>query len=239
MSQNPLPIRVLLADDHPVVRDSLRILLSRHESLQLVGEAATSREVLELAARVQPDIVVLDLCLLDGDSLLCLPQLKIVAPFAKVVAFTDDDDTDLPRRAVAAGVLGWVSKGEALETLLRAIECVHRGEVWLSRILMAEVLGQLTAHQTPTSNSVATSDAVSLAKIATLTPREREIIQLIGQGLKNKQMAARLFLSEKTIHSHLASIFQKLEVSDRLELAVFAHRHALLAPSLNSSATRS
>ena len=227
-SEKTAPIRVLLADDHAVIREALRFLISRQAHLRLVGEASACSEVLELAAREQPDIIVLDLRLRDGDSLACIPQLGLLAPGAKVIVFSGADDPEMPRRAVAAGALGWVGKGQPTEVLLRAIECVHAGEVWLERTLLAQVLSQLTHRSAPGGAAFVTSPAEA-AKIASLTPREHEIIHLIGQGLKNKQIAARLFLSEKTVHSHLASIFQKLEVSDRLELAIFAHHNGLLS----------
>ena len=229
MSESASPIRVLLADDHAVIREALRLLMGRQAHLHLVGEAATCRELLELAAREQPDVIVLDLQLRDGNSLEWIPQLGRLAPGAKIIIFSGADDPEMPRRAVQAGALGWVGKGQSCEVLLRAIECVHAGEVWLERMLLARVLSQLTHHSS--ASGAAMISPADIAKIATLTPREIEIIHLIAQGLKNKQIAARLFLSEKTVHSHLASIFQKLEVSDRLELALFAHHNGLLDTS--------
>ena len=225
-TDNTPPIRVLLADDHAVIREALRLLMGRQAHLHLVGEATTCREVVEVAAREQPDIIVLDLQLSDGSSLEWIPQLGRLAPGAKIIIFSGADDPEMPRRAVQAGALGWVGKGQSSEVLLRAIECVHAGEVWLERTLLARVLGQLTHHSG--AGGAPVISPADAARIATLTPRERDIICLIAQGLKNKQIAARLFLSEKTVHSHLASIFQKLEVSDRLELAIFAHHNGLL-----------
>jgi DNA-binding NarL/FixJ family response regulator len=118
--------------------------------------------------------------------------------------------------------MGVVLKEKAAETLLRAIERVHAGEVWLERAMMASVLSQMTrASQQPDPEA---------AKIATLTTREREVIALIGEGLRNRQIAERLFISETTVRHHLTSIFAKLEVADRLELVIYAFRHALVRP---------
>ncbi len=236
MSDIISPIRVLIADDHLVIREVLRVLFRQREHLQLVGEAASCREVIDCAALLQPDIIVLDLMLSDGSSLECLAQLRTAAPRAKIIMFSGMEDEALLRRAVAGGALGWVRKTASIEVLLRAIECVHAGEVWLERALVAQVLGEMIQHSSAVQNVVSPKPALVLspqdtAKIATLTVREHEIIELIGQGLKNKQIAAKLFLSEKTVHSHLASVFQKLEVSDRLGLAVFAHRNGLLSSS--------
>lgn len=239
MGEVASPIRVLLADDHMVIREMLRLLFSQQEHIQLVGEAESCRDLLDCAALQQPDIIVLDAMLSDGNSIECIPQLKTVAPNAKIIMFSGTEDEVLLRRAVVAGALGWVRKTTSIEVLLRAIACVQSGEIWLERALVAQVLGEMVQHSAVLAeeNSHKTSAPVpatpfseqDAARIAALTLREREIIELIGQGLKNKQIAARLFLSEKTVHSHLASIFQKLELSDRLGLAVFAHRNGLLS----------
>jgi two-component system nitrate/nitrite response regulator NarL len=217
------PIRVLLIDDHAVVRTGLRLLIESHSGLQIVGEAKNRSEALANAAEKQPDVIVLDLNLGDENALDFLPELLTAAGAARVLVLTAMPDPELHRRAVKLGVVGIVLKEQAADVLLRAIEKVHAGEVWLERAMIAHVLGQMTRHQSPTPLNP------EEAKIATLSVREYEVIALIGEGLKNSQIAKRLFISESTVRHHLTSIFNKLGVHDRLELVIYAYQHGLVA----------
>lgn len=244
MAEIYAPIRLLVADDHVFVCEMLQMLFEKLDRFQLVGEVENCRDVVQCAALQQPDVIVLDLILADGNSLVCLPKIKEVAPRTKIVVFSGIEDETVKRRAVTAGALGWVQKKHSIDTLVRAIKCVHAGEAWLERKFIAQVLSELTRHTnagalesrtnstfsaapTAVGNVVTNFSAKDAAKIATLTKREHEIIGLVSEGCKNKQIASRLFVSEKTVHSHLASIYQKLNVANRLELAVFAHRTGL------------
>jgi DNA-binding NarL/FixJ family response regulator len=218
-------IRVLIVDDHPIVRQALRLFCAGHPGVVIVGEAATCTEALTAAAQTQPDIIVLDLAFRDENAVDFIPELLAAAEGVRIVIFTGVDDPALQRHAVALGAMGVVSKDEAPEILLQAITKVHAGQAWLARTMMADVLGELTR-----TRSAQQLDP-EVAKIATLTPRERTIIALIGEGLKNRQIAKRLCLSEITVRHHLTAIFDKLGVIDRLELVVYAYRHGLAKPS--------
>jgi DNA-binding NarL/FixJ family response regulator len=217
------PIRILLVDDHLLVRTGLRLLVESHPGLQIIGEAKNRSEALASATIEQPDVIVLDLDLGEENALDFLPELLAVAAAARVLVLTAIPDTELHRRAVALGAVGLVLKEQAADVLLRAIEKVHAGEVWLERTMIAHVLGQMTRRQSPPQHDP------EVAKIATLTAREREVIVLIGEGLKNSQIAKRLFLSEVTVRHHLTSIFGKLAVHDRLELVIYAYQHGLVS----------
>ena len=218
------PIRVMLIDDHAVVRTGLRMLLESRAGVAVVGEAGNRRDALEGAAHMQPDVFLLDLDL-GGDSALdFLPELLATASSARVLILTGVRDPEAHRRAVRLGAVGLVLKEKAAEVLLKAIEQVHAGEVWLDRTLLASVLGDLTR-----ASLKQPSDPEAI-KIATITAREREVIGLIGQGLKNRQIGERLFISETTVRHHLTSIFGKLEVADRLELVIYAYRYGLARP---------
>jgi DNA-binding NarL/FixJ family response regulator len=217
------PIRILLVDDHVLVRAGLRLLIESRPGLQVVGEATNRDEALASAADTQPDVVVLDLDLGGNNSLDFLSELLTAAEAARVLVLTAASDPELHRRAVELGAVGIVLKEQAADLLLRAIEKVHTGEVWLERTMIAHVLGQMTRRQGHAQLNP------EEAKIATLTAREREVIVLIGEGLKNSHIAKRLFLSETTVRHHLTSIFSKLGVHDRLELVIYAYQHGLVS----------
>jgi len=218
---SPESVRVLLVDDHEVVRAGLRMLIESRPGLTVVGEAANRSDALAAAAREQPHLILLDLDLGDSNGVDFLPDLLTAAAGARVLILTGVRDSEQHRRAVLAGAMGVVVKEKAAEVLIQAIEKVHAGEVWLERSMMASVLdGMMRVGEVKPEDP-------ELAKIATLTEREREVIALIGHGLKNKHIGDRLFISETTVRHHLTAIFNKLSVADRLELLVYAYRHGL------------
>ena len=221
----PQPIGVVIVDDHAVVRTGLRMLIESRPGLLVVGEASNGAEALAVVARTQPDIIVLDLDLGGESGLECFPALRTAASTARVLVLTGVRDPELHRRAVRLGSMGLVRKEEAAEVLLQAIEKVHVGEVWLEPTMIASVLGEITGTR---ASQPLDPEA---AKIASLTEREREVVTLMSQGLRNKQIAERLGISETTVRHHLTSIFAKLGVTDRLELVIYTYRHGLTGPS--------
>lgn len=213
------PIRILMVDDHAMMRRSLCLLLENHAQVCVAGEAATGQEALKWLQSETADIVLLDLMLKTESGLELLPLLQQAAPQMRVIILTGWHETSMHRRAIALGAHGLVLKDQAFEVLFKAIERVHAGEMWIERNLMAEVIADMnTARHQPDPE---------VAKIATLSPREREVIEFLARGLKNKQIAAQLFISETTVRHHLTSIFQKLEVTDRVELVIYAFRHKI------------
>jgi len=217
----PQPIRVLLVDDHAVVRAGLRMLLESRPGLTVVGEAGDRPTALAMASRERPDIILLDLDLGGDSSVEFLPDLQAAARGARVIVLTGLRDAAVHRRSIELGAVGLIYKENAVEVLMRAIEKVLAGEMWLERSLMASLITELRAETAPQASDP------EAAKIASLTEREREVIALIAEGLRNKQVADRLSISEITVRHHLTSIFRKLGVSDRLELALYAHRQNL------------
>ena len=183
-----------------------------------MGWPATGSEALAIAASKQPNLIILDILLGDEDGLTILPELREVAKSARVLVLTGLRGSESHRRAMLAGAMGVVLKDHAAEVLIKAINKVHEGEVWLDRSMMGSVMQQMTEKKVEDPEKV---------KIASLTEREREVIRVVGEGLKNKQIAERLFISETTVTHHLSSVFSKLEVSDRLELIIYAFRHGL------------
>jgi len=217
-------MRVLLVEDHGIVRTGLRMLLESQPEITVVGEAATAAEMLTLVAPAQPDIVILDLDLGGENAAESIPALLEAAPAARILILTGVRDLEAHRQAVRHGAMGLVLKEKATETLLQALAAVRTGGVWLEPTLVAQVLSELT-HPRPTP-----PPSPEVAKIARLTEREREIITLIGEGLRNQRIAARLYISETTVRHHLNAIFAKLGVASRFELAVYAYQHGLATP---------
>jgi two-component system, NarL family, nitrate/nitrite response regulator NarL len=214
-------IRIELVDDHGVVRSGLRLLIESRSGWSVVAEASGSDEAVRAASREQPDVILLDLDLGADSGLDCLPRLRQAAPAARVLILTGLRDTELHQQAVRLGAAGVVVKDKAADSLLKAIERVHAGETWLDRMMTASLLAELAG------GTKARTEDPAAAQIATLTPREREVVSLVSEGLRNKEIAGRLHISEATVRHHLTSIFAKLEVSDRVGLTIYAFRHNL------------
>ncbi len=215
-------IRILLVDEQSIVRAGLKMLLESHPGLAVIGEAATLVEALALVTDA-PDIILLDLNSLSRQrSLDAIPQVMSTAK-AGLLLLTDEDDPEGDLNAIRMGAMGIVNKKEPAEVLLKAIERIHAGEVWINRAMMARVIGGMRHSNYPQT----INDDPEATKIASITDREREVVTLIGQGLRNKQIAERLFISEITVRHHLTSIFDKVGVSDRFELAIYSYRHGL------------
>ncbi|MGH9930137.1 MAG: response regulator [Pyrinomonadaceae bacterium] len=216
-------IQILLIDDHQVVREGLRMLLESQPGFKILGEAANGAAALEFLKKGKPDLILLDLDLGTENGLDLLPKLLEVAPEAKVLILTGVRTEAEHRRAILAGARGIVQKERATAHLIKAIEKVVEGEVWYDRTKMGSVFSDLLSSG---KNKDLSSDE---AKIATLTDRELQVINLIALGLKNKPIAERLFISETTVRHHLTSVFGKLSVSSRLELIIYAFKHGLAA----------
>ena len=214
------PIRILIVDDHAVIRSGLRMLIEQNQTMSVVGMAGTPDEALHLAKSERPDIIVLDLVLGEDDGLDVLPQLCEASPNSRVLVLTGVHTADSHRTAIRRGAMGIVLKQQAAELLMKAIKKVHAGEVWIDRAMMGSVLSDVRTGAREKLDSEG-------AKIKTLTPREREVIALVSEGLKNKQIGERLFITETTVTHHLSSIYSKLGVSDRLELVIYSFANSL------------
>jgi len=220
MPNTPPQIRIMIIDDHAVIRAGLRMLIEQDQTMSVVAQAGNRADSLLLAEKEQPDIILFDLMLGDEDGLEFLPALCDISPNSRVLVLTGVQTTESHRIAIRRGAMGIVLKQQAADLLLKAIRKVHAGEVWIDRSMMGSVLDDVRSERQQGTNSEAT-------KIASLTPREREVVALVSEGLKNKLIGERLYISETTVTHHLSSVFSKLEVSDRLELIIYAFRHGL------------
>lgn len=210
-------IRILIADDHLLFRDGVRKLLSAVPDFNVVAEAGHGDEVLEMTARHQPDVVLLDLTMPGQDGLITLQRLRSAHPDVKVILLTSSEERDEMLQAVRFGTAGIVQKSTPTELLIKSIRKVNAGEMWLDRSTTAEVVRQFAS-----KNEMPKRIAGRERDSSSLSSREREIVALVAQGYKNKEMAEKMFISEQTVKNHLHNIFDKLGVSDRLELALYA-----------------
>jgi DNA-binding NarL/FixJ family response regulator len=213
-------IKVLLIDDHAIVRAGLSLIIEKDAGLQIVGEAGSQAEALAAIQKVIPDVILLDIDLGAENGLDSMPALQAAAANARIIVLTGMRDTEMHSRAVNLGALGVINKENAQDVILQAIRRVYAGEAWLDPKLTATLLSQFTGANRKKEDPEA-------AKIASLSKRELEVVKLIGEGLKSKEIAERLFISEITVRHHLTSIFAKLEVSDRVELLLYSYKNGL------------
>jgi len=218
-------IRIVVADDHPIFRDGLCKLLALEEDFEVVAQAQDGRQVLDVLQQHEPDILLLDLKMPGLDGLATLQRLQVAKGRTRVIVLTASDDKNEFVQAMKLGTSGIVLKQTATELLIKSIRKVHAGEIWLDSHTTAAVIRQFVANddiQAPTAAMSALRDRDRDRERSPLSQREREIVALVAQGFKNKEMAEKMFISEQTVKNHLHNIFDKLGVSDRLELALYA-----------------
>jgi two-component system nitrate/nitrite response regulator NarL len=215
------PIRVMIVCQQRILRAGLCSLIGSSPGLTVVAEASLPLEAIRLASLEQPDVVLLDLTKQSDQDLNGFRALFEAAKSSKLVVLADPQDHELPHLAVRLGATGVVLKDRPPEILIKAIEKVHAGEAWIDRLTVANVLTELYR-----GNGVKVATQTE-EDIETLTQREREVVSLVALGLRNKQIADRLFISDITVRHHLTSTFSKLGVSDRFELMIYAYRHRL------------
>lgn len=207
-------IRILIADDHPIVRDGLSAVLSTQPDFAIVGEVESGAQALQLVAQLQPDILLLDLEMPQGDGVATLQQLTQSGAPVRVIIFTAFDTDDRIVEAVRAGAKGYLLKGAPRAELFNAIRVVHNGGSLLQPVIASKLIGRLTQpEQLPEP----------------LTQREQEVLTLIAQGLPNKEIAERLVITERTVKFHASAILGKLGATNRTEAVALARQQKLLA----------
>ena len=208
-------IRVLIADDHAVVRQGLRTFLELQEDIEVVGEAADGEAALQAAAELEPDVVLMDLVMPRLDGVAAIERLRARGSTARVIVLTSFLDEDKVLPAVRAGAAGYLLKDVEPAELVGAIRTVDRGEALLHPAVAARVLRELTA------------DAGRAERHGALTAREREVLALVARGRANKAIAFELGVAEKTVKTHVGNILAKLGLSDRTQAALYAVREGL------------
>jgi two-component system nitrate/nitrite response regulator NarL len=216
------PIRILLADDHPIFRDGLRRLLEAEPDLKVIGEACDGAEAVKMARQLKPDVMLLDLAMPRMPGLEALREMSSgpVSNSVRVILLTAAAEKKQIVEALQLGARGVVLKDSATQLLLKSIHTVMAGEYWVGRESVSNLVGYLR-------NLVQSSGEEAKQKKFGLTPRELEIVSAVVAGYSNKEIAEYFKISEDTVKHHLSNIFDKLGVSTRLELALFAVNQAL------------
>jgi len=211
------PIRVLVVDDHAVVREGLRAFLELQDGIEVVGEAADGQEAVEQAASLRPDVILMDLVMPRLDGIAAMRALREGLSGARVIVLTSflDDDKLLP--ALRAGAAGYLLKNAQPQELARAVRAAHAGQALLDPVVAARLVETLAANG-------------GVEPLDRLTPRERQVLLLIGRGFANKRIARELELSEKTVKTYVGHVLAKLGVTDRTQAAVVAVRAGLVDP---------
>ncbi|HDZ25892.1 hypothetical protein LCGC14_0841560 [marine sediment metagenome] len=213
-------IRVVIADDHKLLREMLCQTLRQEKGIKVVGEAGNGLQAIDVISDLKPDIVLLDIIMPEMNGLKVLPAIREISPETKALMLTVSKDETMILKALKAGAKGYLSKDVGISDLIKAIQAVHQGELWVERKLMARFFeGGIIADPKGEDQSGKTKEG--------LTPREQEVLCLLTKGSTNKELAKDLFISEKTVKSHLNSIFRKLKVSRRLQAILYAIRQGM------------
>ena len=210
------PLRILLAEDHTLVRAGIRALLESLEGVEVVGEASDGREALQLAASLHPDILLMDITMKGLNGLEAAARLAKERSATRVIILSMHADQVYVRQALQAGSTGYLLKGADVAELELALKAVMRGDTYLSPSISKDLVGNLLAGKTPVSNP-----------LDELTPRQREILQLVAEGRTTKEIAGRLDLSVKTVETHRAQLMERLDIHDVPGLVKFAIRVGL------------
>jgi DNA-binding NarL/FixJ family response regulator len=201
-----------LVDDHPLFRQGVAYTISREQDLEVVGEAASGREALDLARKLQPDVILLDITMPEGDGLVTAAKLGEIVPGARVVMLTASEEGDDLVTAMKVGARGYVVKGAGATEVLAAVRAVAAGEAYITPKMAGNLLLEMT--QKPAEDP-----------LDELTDRECEVLELLAKGLTNREIGLQLSLAEKTVKHYVTSVLQKLHVRSRVEAALLAQRH--------------
>ena len=215
-------IRIVVADDHPIFRDGLCRLLALEPDFEVVAQAQDGRQVLDVLQQHEPDILLLDLKMPGLDGLATLQRLQTSKHKTRVIVLTASEDKNEFVQAMKLGTSGIVLKQSATDLLIKSIRKVNAGEIWLDSHTTAAVMRRFATGGPEEAPVGAPPSSSRERERSLLSQREREIVALVAQGFKNKEMAEKMFISEQTVKNHLHNIFDKLGVSDRLELALYA-----------------
>ena len=207
-------IRVLIVDDHAVVRQGLRTFLDLQEEIEVVGEAEDGAAAVESAAALSPDVTLMDLVMPGVDGVEATRQIRAANPDSKVIVLTSFAEDDKVFPSIKAGAIGYLLKNVSPPDLAKAIIAVHKGEAQLNPEIAAKLMSEFSGRD-------------AKPDVEKLTDRERQVLRLIAQGLNNREIAESLVISEKTCKTHVSNILSKLHLADRTQAAIYAHKKGL------------
>lgn len=217
MTSQAEKIKVLIADDHQIVRQGLRTFLELHQDIVVVGEAGDGLTAVEMSRQHEPQVVLMDLVMPQMDGIEAIRRIKTLNENIKIIALTSFTENDNVMPAIQAGASSYLLKDVTPDDLVDAIRATHRGEVRLSQNVTGKLMEQITRQP----GSASPDPAIYL------TAREYAVIRLVGQGRGNQEIAETLFISDKTVKTHVSNILRKLNLSDRTQLAIYAIKNKL------------
>jgi DNA-binding NarL/FixJ family response regulator len=215
-------VKVLLVDDDDLMRAGLRAVLSSDETIEILGDAADGREGVERARTLRPDVVLMDVRMPDLDGIAATRELLAISPDVKVLMLTTFEEDDYIFGALSAGASGFLLKRTSPEELIAAIHAVAAGDSLLSPSVTRRVIDRMARQPPP--------EAAADRRLGELTPREREVLELVAQGLANAEIAAALVIEESTVKTHVKRILMKLRLRDRVQAVIFAYESGLTRP---------
>ena len=213
-------IRIVVADDHRLFSEMLCKILDREGDIKIVGEAVNGFQTIDDISKYKPDVVLLCTSMPQVDGIKILPAIREKSPKTKVLVFNNAMDETMIFEALKSGAKGYLSKDVCIHDLIKAIQVVHRGELWVERNLMARFFDKEAAADSK-------GKGMSEESKEMLTPREKEVLHILSSGSTNKEIAKTLFISEKTVKSHLSSIFRKIKVTQRIKAILYAVNQGL------------
>ncbi len=213
---NATPIRVLVVDDHAIIRKGMRAVLELVPDIEMVGEAENGKEAIKMDLELQPDVILMDLMMPEMDGIACIREVKAQRPEARVLVLTNFAGEEMIFPAIKAGAMGYHLKDSSPEALVEAIRQVFHGEVALHPLIARKLLEELHMSSEP-----------RLPPNEPLTQRELEVLRLIAQGCDNKDIAEQLVVSDATVRTHVSNILSKLHLASRTQAALYALREGL------------
>jgi len=208
-------ISVVIADNHRLIREGLSLMLQREANIDIIGEAVNGLQTINIVKDLKPDVVLLDIKMPEMDGIQVLPSIRSKSPKTKTLMLTSTNDEDGIFQSLKIGAKGYLSMDSSATDLTKAIKAVQRGELWVERKLMSKFFENEAANNSNEKNP-------RKKTLEGLTVREQEVLRHLAAGLSNKEIAEDLFISEKTVKSHLNSIFKKLSVTRRLQAILYA-----------------
>ena len=215
------PVRILIVDDHPMAREGMKVILEEEPTFQIVGEATTGKEAIELTETLMPDLILMDINLPNLNGMEATRMIKSKYPYVKIVMVTVSDDIVDLFESIKNGAQGYLLKHVEHESWIPYLKAIMNDDVQIDKPIAKQILKEFSGYEIEEENK----------EIDRLSTREKEILTLVANGLTNKEISQRLEISEHTVKNHLKNLFQKLHLNNRVQLAKYAYEHGLLKDS--------